>query len=150
MMDTSELDPAEYLRRLFDDVEFSYLVVVAAQLGVADLLASGPRSITDLSAATGADAQCHTVSCALARRGLFEEDAQAVLTRRRWRTRCARTPHRAFVRRHCGVVVRPTGAPGATCPTASEPANPPSIMSMASRSLTTLPSSQHLRKSSTT
>jgi hypothetical protein len=38
-------------------VEFSYLVVVAAELGVADLLARGPRSIADLSAATGADAQ---------------------------------------------------------------------------------------------
>jgi hypothetical protein len=57
MMDTSEFDSAEYLRRLFDDVEFSCLVVVAAELGVADLLASGPRSIADLSAATGADAQ---------------------------------------------------------------------------------------------
>jgi hypothetical protein len=33
MMDTSEFDPAEYLRRLFDDVEFSYLVVVAAETG---------------------------------------------------------------------------------------------------------------------
>jgi hypothetical protein len=31
----------QYLRRLFDDVEFSYLVVVAAELGVADLLAPG-------------------------------------------------------------------------------------------------------------
>jgi hypothetical protein len=55
MTDTSALEPAEYLRRLFDDVEFSYLVVVAAQLGIADLLESGPRSVADLSAATGAD-----------------------------------------------------------------------------------------------
>ena len=45
MRDTSVLEPAEYLMRLFDDVEFSYLVVVAAELGIADLLASGPRSI---------------------------------------------------------------------------------------------------------
>jgi len=75
MMDTSELDPAEYLRRLFDDVEFSYLVVVAAQPGVADLLASGARSIADLSAATGADAQAlYRVLRALASRGLFRED----------------------------------------------------------------------------
>jgi hypothetical protein len=57
MTDTSALEPGEYLRRLFDDVEFSYLVVVAAQLGVADLLAPGPRSIADLSAATAADAR---------------------------------------------------------------------------------------------
>ena len=39
MTDTSALDPAEYLRRLFDDVEFCYLVVVAAQLGVANVFA---------------------------------------------------------------------------------------------------------------
>jgi hypothetical protein len=51
------VEPAEYLRRLFDDVEFSYLVVVAAELGVADLFAPGPRLIADLSAAMGADAQ---------------------------------------------------------------------------------------------
>jgi hypothetical protein len=37
MTDTSPLEPAENLRRLFDDVEFSYLVVVAAQLGLAPI-----------------------------------------------------------------------------------------------------------------
>ena len=75
MTDKSALEPAEYLRRLFDDVEFSYLVVVAAQLGVADLLASGPQSIADLSAATGVDAQSlYRVLRALASRGLFRED----------------------------------------------------------------------------
>jgi hypothetical protein len=75
MTDTSALEPGEYLRRLFDDVEFSYLVVVAAQLGVADLLAHGPRSIADLSAASGADAQSlYRVLRALASRGLFRED----------------------------------------------------------------------------
>jgi hypothetical protein len=75
MTDTSALEPAEYLRRLFDDVEFSYLVVLAAQLGVADLLASGPLSIVDLFAATGADARSlYRVLRALASRGLFRED----------------------------------------------------------------------------
>jgi hypothetical protein len=75
MTDTSAFEPAEYLRRLFDDVEFSYLVVVAAQLGVADLLASSPRPIADLSAATGVDAQSlYRVLRALASRGLFRED----------------------------------------------------------------------------
>jgi hypothetical protein len=75
MRDTSVLEPAEYLMRLFDDVEFSYLVVVAAELGIADLLASGPRSIAHLSAATGADAQAlYRVLRALASRGLFRED----------------------------------------------------------------------------
>jgi hypothetical protein len=75
MTDTSALEPAEYMRRLFDDVEFSYLVVMAAQLGVADLLASGARSIADLSAATGVDAQSlYRVLRALASRGLFREE----------------------------------------------------------------------------
>ena len=75
MTDKSALEPAEYLRRLFDDVEFSYLVVVAAQLGVADLLAHGARPIADLSAATGVDAHSlYRVLRALASRGLFRED----------------------------------------------------------------------------
>src|SRR5215203_4354637 len=75
MTDTSALEPAEYLRRLFDDVEFSYLVVVAAELGVADLLAPGPQSIADLSEAAGVDAQSlYRVLRALASRGLFRED----------------------------------------------------------------------------
>jgi O-methyltransferase domain len=75
MTDGAGLEPAEYLRRLFDDTEFSYLVVVAAELGVADLLASGPRSIADLSAATGADARSlYRVLRALASQGLFRED----------------------------------------------------------------------------
>jgi len=78
MTDTSALEPAEYLRRLFDDVEFSYLVVVAAQLGIADLLESGPRSVADLSAATGADGQSlYRVLRALASRGLFREDSDS-------------------------------------------------------------------------
>jgi hypothetical protein len=75
MTDTSALGPVEYLRRLFDDAEFSYLVVVAAELGVADLLAPGPRSIADLSVAAGVDAQSlYRVLRALASRGLFRED----------------------------------------------------------------------------
>ena len=77
MTDPSALEPAEYLRRLFDDLEFSYLVVVAAQLGVADLLATGARSIADLSAATGVDAQSlYRVLRALSSRGLFRDDGE--------------------------------------------------------------------------
>jgi hypothetical protein len=57
MTDLSALEPAEYLMRMFDHVEFSYLVVVAVELGIADLLASGPRSIADLAADTGTDVQ---------------------------------------------------------------------------------------------
>ena len=78
MTDTSDesgLVPAEHLRRLFGDVDLSYLVVVAAQLGVADLLAAGPRSVADLAAATGVDAQSlYRVLRALASRGLFRDD----------------------------------------------------------------------------
>jgi hypothetical protein len=78
MTDTSDVSgsvPAEYLRRLFDDVELSYLVVLAAQLGVADLLAAGPRSVADLAAATGVDSQSlYRVLRALASRGLFQDD----------------------------------------------------------------------------
>jgi hypothetical protein len=69
MPGTPALQPAEFLRRLFDDVEFSYLVVVAAQLGVADLLASGPGPIADLAAATGADARRCIASCGLSQAG---------------------------------------------------------------------------------
>jgi hypothetical protein len=63
-------------------VEFSYLVVVAAELGVADRLASGPRSIADLSAATGADAQSlSTGSCAATTGG---DDGRRLLSLLGW------------------------------------------------------------------
>jgi hypothetical protein len=151
MMDTSELDPAEYLRRLFDDVEFSYLVVVAAQLGVADLLASGPRSIADLSAVTGADVQSlYRVLRALASRGLFWEDGDQ---------RFSLTPLAEPLRRDAPHSIRPRALwSGSEAYRRSwgdlvysvRTVSLPSIMSMANRSLTTLPSSQHLHKFSTT
>jgi hypothetical protein len=79
--DASVLVPAEYLRRLFDDVELSYLVVVAARLGVADLLAAGPRSVADLAAASGVDAHSlYRVLRALAARGLFRDDGNKVFS----------------------------------------------------------------------
>jgi hypothetical protein len=75
MTDTSALEPAEYLRRLFDDVEFSYLVVVAAQLGVADLLhlAHGRSPISPQPLLLMLS-QLYRVMRALASRGLFWED----------------------------------------------------------------------------
>ena len=117
--------------------------------GLADLLASGPRSITDLAAATGADAQSvYRVLRALASRELFREDGD-----RRFALTPLADPLRQdathSIRPHCGAVVRPTDAPGANWSTASEPVNLPS-MSMANRSLTTLPRTEHLRRSSTT
>jgi hypothetical protein len=64
-------------------VEFSYLVVVAAELGVADRLASGARSIADLSAATGADAQSlSTGSCAATTGG--DDDGRRLLSLLGW------------------------------------------------------------------
>lgn len=75
MTDVSAPETAEFLRRVFDDVELSYLVVVAAQLGIADLLASGPRPVGDLAATTGVDAtSLDRVLRALAHRGLFRDD----------------------------------------------------------------------------
>jgi predicted secreted protein len=94
MTDGAVSEPAEYLRRLFDDGEFSYLVVVAAELGIADLLASGPQSIADLSAATDADAQAlYRVLRALASRGLFREDGERGIVKTcGWVCHAARRP----------------------------------------------------------
>ena len=70
--DAPVVESADFLQRLFDDVEFHYPVVVAAHLGIADLLAAGPWSITDLATATGADARSlGRVLRRLASRGLF-------------------------------------------------------------------------------
>ena len=41
------MERADYLQRLFDDFEVSFLVIVIAQLGIADLAAPGPRSVAD-------------------------------------------------------------------------------------------------------
>lgn len=69
------MEPPGFLQRLLDDVEFHYLVVLAAELGIADLLSAGPRSITDLGTATGSDARSlGRVMRRLASRGLFYAD----------------------------------------------------------------------------
>jgi hypothetical protein len=108
---------SKYLRRLFLDVEFSHLVVMAAQLGVADLLASGPRSVGDLAAVTGVDAtSLERVLRALASRGLFSDDGDK---------RFSLTPLAEPLRRD------------AAWPTVSGPASPPSITFMANPSLST-------------
>jgi hypothetical protein len=57
--------------------------VVAAELGVADRRASGPRSIADLSAATGADAQSlSTGSCTATTGG--DDDGRRLLSLLGW------------------------------------------------------------------
>lgn len=66
--------PVEYLRSLFDDVEFSYLVVLAVELGIADLLKSGPQSVGELARATQVDVtSLGRVLRALASRGVFDD-----------------------------------------------------------------------------
>lgn len=74
MTATPPVEPADYLRQVLDDLEFAHLVVVAAQLGVADLLASRPLSVADLAEATGADPQSlYRLLRTLASRGIFRE-----------------------------------------------------------------------------
>ena len=48
--------PAEKLTRLFRGFWVSQAIYVAARLGLADLVADGPRSVADLASATGAHA----------------------------------------------------------------------------------------------
>jgi hypothetical protein len=68
------VEPTDYLRQLLDDLEFAHLVVVAAQLGIADLVASRPLSVADLADATGADLQAlYRLLRTLSSRGIFRE-----------------------------------------------------------------------------
>jgi hypothetical protein len=74
MTATPPVEPADYLRQLLDDLEFAHLVVVAAQLGIADLVGSRPRPVADLAEATGADPQSlYRLLRTLASRGIFRE-----------------------------------------------------------------------------
>src|SRR3712207_2518281 len=77
MTATPQVEPRDYLLQLFDDLEFAHLVVVAAQLGVADLVASRPLPVADLAEATGADEQSlYRLLRTLACRGIFREHGQ--------------------------------------------------------------------------
>jgi hypothetical protein len=74
MTGTPPAEPADYLRQLLDNLEFAHLVVVATQLGVADLVASGPLPVSDLAEATGADPESlYRLLRTLASRGIFQE-----------------------------------------------------------------------------
>ncbi len=78
MSETREMEtsPAAYLGRLVDDMYFLHTIFAAAQLGIADLLNNGPRSIADLAEATGTHAlSLYRLLRALASRGVFHEDA---------------------------------------------------------------------------
>ena len=69
------MSAAAELRRLVNSYQLSQAIHVAAVLGVADLLANGPRSSDDLAAATEADPRAlYRLLRALAAFGLFRED----------------------------------------------------------------------------
>jgi len=66
--------PAEKLTRLFRGFWVSQAIYVAARLGLADLMADGPRSVADLASATGAHAPTlRRVLRLLAGEGIFAE-----------------------------------------------------------------------------
>lgn len=70
----SEEAPSVALRRLIDGYKVTQAVYVAATLGIADLLADGPRGSDDLAAATGTDAGVlRRLLRALAALGVLEE-----------------------------------------------------------------------------
>jgi hypothetical protein len=63
------------LRRLVNGFQVSQAIHVAATLGIADLLADGPRSSDELAADTGADEDAlYRLLRALAAVGVFRED----------------------------------------------------------------------------
>jgi len=78
MSNTTSIDmpPAAYLSQLIGNTGFVHAILVAANLGLADLLKDGPLSIADLAEATGThDRSLYRMLRALASRGIFSEDA---------------------------------------------------------------------------
>ena len=69
------MSKAAELRRLVNSYQLSQAIHVAAVLGIADLLADGPRSSDDLAEATGTNPRAlYRLLRALAAFGLFHED----------------------------------------------------------------------------
>jgi hypothetical protein len=67
----------EELQRLFNGFRISQAIHVAAVLGIADLLADGPRGVDDLAAATDSDERSlYRLLRALASVGVFREEAR--------------------------------------------------------------------------
>ena len=78
MSDTTSIDvpPAAYLSQLIGNTGFVHAILVAANLGLADLLKNGPLSIADLAEATGTHPRSlYRMLRALASRGIFSEEA---------------------------------------------------------------------------
>ena len=70
------MSAAADLRRLVNGYQVSQAIHVVAVLGIADLLADGPRASDDLAAATGTDPRTlYRLLRALAAFGVFHEDA---------------------------------------------------------------------------
>src|ERR671914_2767534 len=71
---TEAAPPEAILTQMITGSLGSQAVYVAAQLGIADLLAHGPRNVDDLALAAGVDApSLYRVLRALASFGVFEE-----------------------------------------------------------------------------
>ncbi|MCC6421123.1 MAG: methyltransferase [Gemmataceae bacterium] len=72
---SSASTPQEQMRRLLAGTALTQAVHVAAKLGLADLLAGGPRTAADLAAATGTHAGAlYRLLRTLAGEGIFAED----------------------------------------------------------------------------
>lgn len=75
-MDSPSLRPSLALRRLANGFQVTQAIHVAAVLGIADLLAEGPRSSDDLAAATDSHPRAlYRLLRALAAIGVFREEA---------------------------------------------------------------------------
>ncbi len=73
---STNMPPAAYLRQLIGNTGLVHTILVAANLGLADLLKNGPLSIADLAEATGTHARSlYRMLRALASHGIFSEDA---------------------------------------------------------------------------
>lgn len=71
------MSAAAELRRLVNGYQVSQAIHAAATLGIADLLADGPRASDDLAAATGTDPRAlYRLLRALSSVGVFHEDAE--------------------------------------------------------------------------
>src|SRR5215212_486881 len=76
MMDSNSPRPSVALRRLVNGYQVTQAIHVAAVLGIADLLAAGPRSSDDLAAATNTHpGTLYRLLRALAGAGVFHEEA---------------------------------------------------------------------------
>ena len=82
-MTATDAASAETLRQLITGFRATHLIAVAAELGLADLLADGPRSSTELAERAGANLDAlHRVLRALAQLGVFAmlDDSRFTLT----------------------------------------------------------------------